>query len=158
MYKKEQDRLAGKSGVSEILALIEKVNSYFVPKDGVVSFIENIEKEARAKGTTLLIRSVDTENFGGLTDEESVGATKEIMRLKLEDRGSWRDTMEFVSFLEHLPYKVTLVSVDFTKSVEGNASSDLSTAPSAPTKGGKVKAPVTSDWRVKIELTVLKQK
>jgi Tfp pilus assembly protein PilO len=125
VYKKEQGRLAGKSGITEILSLVEKINSYYVGKDDVVHFIEDIEKEGRSKGITLLIRSVSTENFGGLTDEESAGATKEVMRLKLEARGSWRDTMEFVAFLEHLPYKVSFASVDFTKSVEGGGGGDL---------------------------------
>lgn len=156
VYKKEQDRLAGKSGVNEILALVQKVNSYYVGKDDVVHFIENIENEARAKGLVLLIRSVSTENYGGLTDEESVGATKEVMRLKLEARGSWRDTMEFVSFLEHLPYKVDFVGVDFSKMVSG--STIIADAPSAPSKSVKVKASTSSDWSVKIEFTVLKQK
>lgn len=151
-YKKEQESLAGRSGIAEIVSLIDKVNSYFVGRDGVVGFIEGVENEARSKGLVLLIRSVGTENFGGLSDEESVGATKEVMRLKLEARGSWQANMQFISFLEHLPYKVALENVSISRSVDGeNPSSGNSQASTSSTVG----AP---EWRSRIELTVLKQK
>ena len=140
-YKNEQTTLAGRDGLAELPGLIENIDSYSVGKDGVVDFIENVETEARSKGITLLIRSVGTENIGGATEEESVGATKEIMRLKLEARGSWRDTMEFVSYIEHLPYKIVLHDVGFSSASEGESS-----ASSSPT------------WRARVELTVLKQK
>lgn len=153
MYKKEQESLAGRNGIAEIASLVEKVNSYFVGKDGVVGFIENIESEARSEGLVLLIRSVGTENFGGASDEESVGATKEVMRLKLEARGSWQGNMEFISFLEHLPYKVSFESVGISRSLDGeNAGGSSATA------GSGTVVTASPEWRSRIELTVLKQK
>ncbi len=141
LYEKRQNELSGRGGMADINVLIEKVNSYFIGKDDVVKFIENIEREAREGGVGLAIRSVETETFGSKDGEKTVvDKTKETMRLKLEATGTWRNTTRFITFLEHLPYKVTVVEIGLSKTTEIE-------------KGSKL--PI---WRARIELTVPKHK
>src|SRR3989344_2717389 len=122
VYEQKQSNLSGANSVSDTHSLIEKIDSYFLGKDDAVLFIERVQKEARDGGVTLTIRSVDTENFGKTDEKSKVDPTKELVRLKLEAKGSWRNTIRFISFIEHLPYKVVLEDVNFTRMVEGESS------------------------------------
>lgn len=143
---------ASRESVNELRTLIQKVSWYLVGRDDVVTFIENIEEEARNNGIVLLIRSVETEAFG---DPADTTATKETMRLKLEARGAWKNNLRFVYFLENLPYKINVKNVEFSKMMEGEriTGGELN----VPEVTGGVENP-GSAWRTRIELTVLKQK
>ena len=145
IYEQKRSSFSGANGVSDIRSLIEKIASYFLGKDDAVLFIERVEKEARDGGVALTIRSVGTENFGKTDEKSKVDPTKELVRLKLEAKGTWRHTIRFISFIEHLPYKVVLEDVNFTRMVEGESSP-------------KAKALASPLWRATIELTVLKNK
>ncbi len=123
----------------DMVVLARSVNAHFVSRTDIVDFIENIESEAKNQKVSVLIRSVDVESRSEDENED-----KEIIRLKFETRGSWADTMRFVNYLEHLPYKVVLHGLGLSLvSEEG------------PSKEGLAKIP---QWRGQIEITALKFK
>lgn len=114
--------------------LAQSVVSHFVPREDFVGFIEAIESEGKAQNVAAVIRSVSVE-----PRSEDAADDKEIIRLKLETRGSWANTMSFVSYLEHLPYKVEFQSLNI----------------SVITETGPVGVP---QWQGQLELTALKFK
>lgn len=123
----------------DMAVLARSVTAHFISRVSIVDFIENIENEAKNQKVSVLIRSVDVESRS--EDEKD---NKEIIRLKFETRGSWADTMRFVNYLEHLPYKTVLHGLDLSRvSEEG------------PAKRGTVKIP---QWRGQVEITALKFK
>lgn len=124
-----------KYGPEDLQRLAQSVISRFIPRAGFVKFMETIESEAKTQNISAVIRSVGVEPRS--EDEKD---DKEIIRLKLETRGSWANTMKFVNYLEHLPYKVVLHGLN------------LSVA--APEKG-QSKVP---QWQGRIEITALKFK
>ena len=154
LYEKRQDELWGRKDGNDINSLIEKVNSYLVGKEEAVAFIEKIEKEARSSDVALVIRSATTENLG---EEEDV-VPEERVRLKLETRGSWRNSVRLVSFNEHLPYKIEIMGANLSRLLEGGNSAAEFQGPSAPKKGSKTTSTSAPIWRGEIELTVLKHK
>lgn len=87
----------------DVKNLARSVTDRFISRTNIVSFIENLEKEAQAKGVAVTIRAVNVEPRG-----DDAADDKEIIRLVFETRGSWSDTMNFLAFVEHLPYKITL--------------------------------------------------
>lgn len=111
------------------------INSYFVGKNEAVSFIEMLEAEAKLKNIELAIRNIREESFGANAQE----STKEYMVLQIETKSSWQNLSYFLSYLEHLPYVVTMRSVKIASFVEG------------------VKAE-SRGWKGEIEFSVVKEK
>ena len=123
----------------DMVILARSVTARFISRANFVDFIENIESEAKTQNVSVLIRSVDVESRS-----EDENDDKEIIRLKFETRGSWADTMRFVNYLEHLPYKVVLYGLGLSLvSEEG------------PVKKGLAKIP---QWRGQVEISALKFK
>lgn len=123
----------------DLTVLARSATAHFISRTNLVDFIENIENEAKTQKVSVLIRSVDVESRS-----EDENDDKEIIRLKFETRGSWADTMRFVNYLEHLPYKTVLHGLALSRvSEEG------------PAKKGMVKIP---QWRGQVEITALKLK
>ncbi len=130
-----------KYSAEDLRELAKKVSTKIVARDGIVGFLENIESTARAYDMEILVRGVDVR----ARSEENTKDTKEFVQLSLETRGSWQNNMKFVHFLEHLPYKVELRNVTFTKLAD-TLDAD-----------GKV-IPTTRTWRAEIILVALKFK
>lgn len=156
------ERGAG-GGQRSVDFLIEKINSYFVGGDEAVSLIEEIEDEARETGVSLFIRSAVTEPFmqAATPGESPTESSKiEIIRLKIETTGNWKNTLRLVSFIEHLPYKVVLEDVSLAKLSAGASGANGSDLLPVSQKGSSAKALASSasSWRGSIELTVLKHK
>jgi hypothetical protein len=131
----------------DLRKLATSIMAKIISRDGIVPFIENIERTARGLGMEINIRSV---NVVPRADDPADPIV--FVRLELETRGSWKNSMRFVSFLEYLPYKVELKKVSF------DGTSGL--APVAET-GAKVPVSAGSAgtvWRGQIELTALKFK
>ncbi len=118
----------------DVKNLARSVTDRFISRTNIVSFIENLEKKAQAEGVTVTIRSVNVE-----PRSDDAADDKEIIRLVFETRGSWSDTMNFLAFVEHLPYKVTLHGLGLMAEPEDG-----------------VAGPV--QWRGQFEITTLKFK
>lgn len=123
-----------KYSVDDIRSFAAAIKSRFVPKDDFVAFLEMIETQARSQGLEITVRGVDVESRSDDPNDD-----KEILRLQIETGGSWQDTMRFVSYIEYLPYKISVRDLGLTVNPEGEES-----------------APV--EWRGRIEMTALKFK
>lgn len=135
--KKEEDLRLTKASLNENKDSISRIDSYFIPKDGVVDFINSLESLGKQSGTSLVIGSVSVESETKIKEN-----FKEVLRLKVQAIGSWKNVMHFLSILENLPYQVDLQQADFKLSVSAEGSS-----------GGGV-----PQWEGDFEFTLLKLK
>lgn len=123
-----------KHSSDDLRNLAQSVMSRFVSKSDFVSFIEGIEREAKAQNVLVTIRSVGAEPRSDDPNDD-----KEIIKLQLESKGSWGNTLNFLNYLEHLPYKIDLRQIGLSV-VAGD---------------GRTKVP---QWQSQIEITALKFK
>lgn len=126
---------------AETVTSREKLADYFIPKDGVVPFLNGIQDLGRSNNLELKVNSVTVK------DEESSPDQFEYLKLAVEGAGNWADVYRFSSLAELLPYKVIVDNVRFEKFQEG-----ASLLPDAKKNYSK------SGWKVTLELRVLKLK
>jgi hypothetical protein len=145
----------------DLLSLAQSVSAKFVPRGDVVDFIESIETKGRAQNVSVTVRSVGTEKR---TPDAPDTDDKEVLRLKLETVGSWSNTLKFINYLEHLPYKVSVQGLGMSKVLserntsnsDGASEGDGGGEAIGGTVGGTGSTP--SLWKSEIEITVLKLK
>lgn len=81
---------------------IEKIDLYLLHKNEVVPFIETVEGAGKKTGAVVKIGTVN------------VGSDS-VLAIRLEARGSWNNINRFLSYLENLPYKISLSKVDLNR-------------------------------------------
>ncbi len=145
-------RLAKEKTAEELKEKIEKLESYFLHKDDIVPFIENIESVGKKSGADVSIVSVGVV---GTPQAVQAGGTNqdkkdEVLSLRLDVRGKWDGVMNFVSYVENLPYKVSLDRVLFYK----NSSIPLFFDTQNPSVNESTGSN-TSEWTATIEMSVL---
>jgi len=144
--KKDGTLRAAKASLVKNKELIERMDSYFISRDGVVAFIEELEKLGKDTGVLLSIGSVSAENDSKMKDD-----FKETLRIRLEASGPWANLFYFLSILESLPYRAQVDQM--TVSLLG-ASDKLSFGSElGPRLQGKEEI-----WKGTFELTILKLK
>ena len=128
---------------------IDKLNSYFIDKDGAAAFIESIESLGRKNGVAVSIDSVDIAGNGAATpptqkQNKAGGSNTELLKLTISARGSWQKVFHFLSLLENMPFKLAISEANLTA---------VSSEAVSTEKG----AAVTS-WNGKFSIEVLKLK
>jgi hypothetical protein len=130
--------------------LIDQLDSYFIPSDGVVGFISSIESLGKESGVELVVTSVET-----LSDPKNTKDFKEALHLRLETMGSWKGTFYFLSVLENLPYQVDVSQVTFGLT----GATDKVAFDSSPGAIARTRQPSKEErWHGTYDVTVLKLK
>jgi Tfp pilus assembly protein PilO len=117
----------------DIRDLARAVTGRIISRTNIAGFIQDIETKGRDIGVQVSIRSADVQ-----PRSEDPADYLEMVRVQLETRGSWASTMRFFTYLEHLPYKVSIQRFSVSKNTNDGS------------KG--------SEWKGEIELTSLKLK
>lgn len=81
-----------------------QTEGYVLADDEVVGFIEQIEKLAHDAGVEETTDAVSAIVYPGLPAAEWGG-----LQVVLSTKGSWADTYQFLSLLERIPYKSSVV-------------------------------------------------
>lgn len=102
-----------KRTIAEIGPDLEKIRSYQVSSDGVVGFIEMIERLGKDSGVGAKIDSVNV-----VAQTEEASSTDESLMLSLSFSGSWKNCMHFVSLLESLPYDISISRLGLATNLE----------------------------------------
>ena len=125
---------SARAALAEIAGDEAAVQSYFVPETGVVSFIDNLETNARAQGATLSVLSVSTSGTGA----------QSAFIFALTINGSFDAVMRTVGAIEYAPYALSISALslgqDSKKGWNANlslrvgslAQSSATSTPSAP--------------------------
>lgn len=87
----------------------DTLKSLFVPADGVVDFIQNIENVAQKAGLQVTTKNIEPKETDALT-----ATGKENINVTLETKGSWQNSIQFLSLIYNLPYKISILSVDLS--------------------------------------------
>lgn len=95
--------------LSEIASDEQLVSGYFLPEDGVVSFIDMLEASARANGATLNVRSVSA----------SVPGADQKLSFSLIVSGSFNAVARAIGAIEYLPYDLSISSLALTSEGKG---------------------------------------
>jgi len=74
----------------------EKIKSYFVDNEGVVGFIEEIERLGNIADIFLELKAVGIEGDAG----------DRALRLTLHTSGTFQNTYYFLTLVEHMPHKL----------------------------------------------------
>ncbi len=88
----------------------QKIDRILIERDGVVSFIETLENVAETTNTILQIKDVDVE----VIKEEEGEKEKELygqLNMVFNVAGSWSGVTRYLSFVESLPYRVSIDSL-----------------------------------------------
>ena len=97
---------------------IDKVISYFVTGDKVVSFIESIDTISKQSFVSANIDNIQTEDFpssnSGTSTTDNLSKMQKL-HITIKVEGSWGDLYKFLALLETIPYKTTIDSVSFNK-------------------------------------------
>lgn len=90
---------------------IDQLLSYIISENGVVSYVETLEKIANSTGAVLVVEKIEQEDGLGkkrVVDKDGKSSIKDvrtygklIIRLKVD--GSWQEIMSFISTIERLP-------------------------------------------------------
>jgi len=86
---------------AEIEKDARKVESFIVAKDGVVDFVERVEKLGENLNLKTETRSIATES----------AAIQERLNVILSAEGSWQNVFRFIKLLELLPFNVSVKDV-----------------------------------------------
>lgn len=98
--------VTARTALAEIAGDEATVQSYFVPETGVVAFIDDLEKRARAQGATMKVLSV---SVGG------AGETPTLV-LSLSIDGAFDPVMRTIGAIEYAPYDISLSKLSVAKS------------------------------------------
>lgn len=118
---------------------IEKLNSYFLTEDNVVSFIETIEDFGQKSDVEIKIGSVD------VAQPNSKKSTDSTLTLRVDAKGSWSSVLTFMEYIENTTYSIDLNKVAL--------SSVSSVVPFFGTKDVSISKD-TSQWNASFELSV----
>lgn len=119
----------------------QELADYFIPKDGVVTFLNRIQDLGESGGVDLKVNSVLEEG------EETSPEQFEYLKLSMSGSGNWTDVYRFESLMELMPYKVIVDSVRLEK-IQSEVGSGLSRKKSTANLG----------WKVVLEIRILKLK
>ncbi|HVS79367.1 MAG TPA: hypothetical protein VHF05_00090 [Candidatus Paceibacterota bacterium] len=113
------------------------IDSHFVPANGVVDFITEIESLGKDSGLSLTVNNVDAADI-----DKASSAFEERLSLRVETEGTWADTEQFIGMVENLPVGISIdgASLDALKDEEG------------------VSAGAPTHWKGEFQLSVLKLK
>lgn len=130
-----------KERIADTVSARAKLNSYFIPKDGVVPFLNGFESLAEENNLLLKVDSVAIE------DEAAAPNLFEHVKLSAEVTGAWSDVYRFSKLIELMPLKVAVDMVDFEKILR-------QTEALTP----KQKVPADPGWKGTFDIRVLKLK
>jgi hypothetical protein len=139
--KKDFIRLTEK--VSETEAARDKIQSYFIPMDGMVGFLNGLQDIGKGNNLEIKINSVNV-----ITDTSTTTSIFETVSMTSEVVGAWQDVYRFVTLVELLPFGVSINGVNLERT-----SSDF-----LPSTSQKKSDPKVSLWRGTVDISVLKLK
>ena len=95
--------------VADTASARKEMDGYFIAKEGVVDFIEQIEKIGNNVGVTLMFTTVDVRK------EENSAPSLNTLLLRFSATGSWERVVRFFTLVESLPYALSVTDARIEK-------------------------------------------
>ena len=107
---------SARAAISEIAGDEATVQNYFVPKNGVVSFINGLEAQGQANGSAAVsVLSVSTGSKG----------THQTLILSLTIKGTFDAVMRTVGAIEYAPYDLSISSFSLVQDTKNSWNANL---------------------------------
>jgi len=106
---------SARAALSEIIGDETTVQSYFVPENGVVGFIDTLETKGKTQGSLVEIASVS----------KGEDLTKPTLVLSLTISGTFDAVMRTVGAIEYAPYAVTVSQFSILQEEKGGWRADM---------------------------------
>ncbi len=104
---KSEEVAAIRQALDEFKSYQEVVETHLVSPDGIVSFVEEIERVAKEAGVVVKIDSLDEG------EAEPKSTTVGRLRLGFTVRGTWEEVVRFSALLDGTPYQVFVLGATF---------------------------------------------
>lgn len=138
--KREMILKSTKKLVFETVSDRRKLDSFFVTKDRVVEFLEQVADLGKESGVKLTITNL------GLEDEQGAPSDLyQLLKLNIEARGGWQNLYHFLTMLESVPFAVRFGGVNIDGVFDDSEVTKKSFTPA-------------KRWKMTIELSVIKLK
>jgi hypothetical protein len=108
---------AARAALAEIAADESVVQGYFIPEDGVVTLIDDLQKRARAQSAQMKVLSVSTDG--------SAAQSTLVLLLSINVTGTFDAVMRTVGSLEYAPYDLSVVKLSLGKDDKSSWHADL---------------------------------
>ena len=125
----KENQGATKENVSETVAVRNELDTYFIPQNGVVPFLNLLQSLGTENHLTLKVVSVGID-----VAPLSPDILEEVLA-NLEVTGTWSDVSRFAALVELMPYKVYLNTVNLEKVSDATVSSSKSASAAPSWKG-----------------------
>lgn len=106
-------RLSAQKQDGAAISSIDLLNRHFIGADGALGFVEYVESIAVSSGLAYKINLFDSEQWADGTKND-----RELLKTSLTTTGSLKNTRNFISLIESLPYNIRINRVDLKKSVD----------------------------------------
>ncbi|MFH1178400.1 MAG: hypothetical protein V1711_01605 [bacterium] len=106
---------SARATITEIKGDEAIVQSYFVPKTGVVTFIDNLETQGREQGTTVNVLSVSTGTDG----------SRPTLILSITVNGTFDAVMHTIGAIEYSPYDLSFSTLSMGQNEKNSWTANL---------------------------------
>lgn len=96
--------------IKQIKDYSEFFDEFYVGKDSILSFIEELESVARASGTKMQIQNV--------VPGETAAESYTYVNITLQSSGAWENVNKFVKLIEMMPYYVSIKVLNLSRGEE----------------------------------------
>lgn len=114
VLRNEQAAVKFLSNVDKEIKQIKDYSAFFdefyVDKESILSFIEELESVARASGTKMQIQNV--------VPGETAAESYTYVNITLQSAGTWESVNRFVKLIEMMPYYVSIKVLNLSQSGE----------------------------------------
>jgi hypothetical protein len=94
-----------KKNISDIEASSEKIDSFFIKKDEVVSFLDTLESLASTTNTKISIQTVS---------DKKVAPMGSVIVVGLNAQGSYSNIHKLIRLLEEMPYQTEIQNINLS--------------------------------------------
>ncbi|MES2087983.1 MAG: hypothetical protein V4467_03245 [Patescibacteria group bacterium] len=127
LEEQNQAVVSAKDSISETIDLRNKIDEYFVAKDGEVNFLNFLQTLGTEEGLSLEVSSVSID------PSPAASGVFELLNLEVQVQGPWSNVSRFLALLELLPYKISMGDVAIRKQsdaeLSGNQKKSTGTGP-----------------------------
>lgn len=131
----QADRLNAKKAENSTAIDASQLDDFFIPADGALSFVEYIENLAASSGLGYRINLFDADQNADMAKYD-----KEFLKTSLTTTGSLKNSRNFISLIQTLPYNVKITKVDLKKGADASVGA----------------APSKESWTMIIDFSIVK--
>ena len=107
--RKDQRLNSTKQLIEDLGEELEQIDAYFVPVDGVVDFLENLEALGSVASVSVDVNSVS------VNENTNDNLPYELLKIDFVARGSWKNVVQLISLLETLPLGIVIERMQFER-------------------------------------------